>query len=68
MKSKDVRKLLGISRVTLYTYVKLGKIKVHQLDNGYYEFDNESVYKFIGIDKRKMCYMQEYLLINKEMI
>ena len=35
MKSKEVLRILGVSRVTLNTYVKNGKIKVTKLDNGY---------------------------------
>jgi putative resolvase len=48
MKSKDVLKILGISRVTLWTYVKKGLIKVTTLPNGYYNYDDQSVYDFIG--------------------
>ena len=35
MKAKDVMKLLGICRVTLYNYVKNGLIKTTTLSNGY---------------------------------
>ena len=37
MKSKEVLKLLGISRVTLWSYVKNGTIKATKLPNGYYD-------------------------------
>ena len=47
MKAKEVLSLLQITRVTLCSYVKLGKIKVIKLPNGYYDYDEESVYKFI---------------------
>jgi predicted site-specific integrase-resolvase len=50
MKSKDVLKLLNISRVTLCSYVKFNKIKVTKLDNGYYDYDDDSVYKLMKKD------------------
>ena len=53
MKSKEVLQLLGISRVTLYKYVKNGTIKVTQLDNGYYDYDQKSVFKLIKKENRK---------------
>ena len=52
MKSKDVLKFLDISRVTLCKYVKNGSIKVTPLDNGYYDYDEESVFKFAKKDLR----------------
>jgi predicted site-specific integrase-resolvase len=52
MKSKEVLNFLKISRVTLTKYVKNGTIKVTKLDNGYYDYDNESVFKFAKKDIR----------------
>lgn len=52
MKSKEVLKLLGVTRVTLTSYVKNGKIKVVKQANGYYDYDDKSVYDFIGQNKR----------------
>ena len=52
MKAKDVMKLLDISRATLYNYTKDGKIKVIKLDNGYYDYNEESVFKIIKKDTR----------------
>ena len=52
MKSKEVLKLLKVSRVTLNTYVKNGKIKVTKLNNGYYDYDDDSVFKLLKNDKR----------------
>lgn len=54
MKSKEVLSMLGISRVTLCRYVKLGKIRVVELPNGYYSYNKEDVYRLKGLDvKRK---------------
>ena len=52
MKAKDVMKLLDICRSTLYNYTKDGLIKATLLDNGYYDYDEESVLKFMKKDNR----------------
>ena len=52
MKSNEVLKFLNITRVTLCKYVKNGSIKVTKLDNGYYDYDDDSVFKFAKKDVR----------------
>lgn len=52
MKSKEVLRLLGVTRVTLSTYVKTGKIKATLLANGFYDYHDDSVYAFLGISER----------------
>lgn len=53
MKSKEVLQLLGVSRVTLSKYVKNGTIKVTELDNGTYDYDQKSIFKLLKKDNRK---------------
>lgn len=53
MRSKEALKVLGVTRVSLYTYVKNGLIKVTKLKNGFYEYDNTSIYDFLGKRNRK---------------
>lgn len=48
MKSKEVLKLLKISRVTLSSYVKSGLIETTLLANGFYDYHDDSVYAFLG--------------------
>lgn len=48
MKANEVLDKLGISRVTLCKYVKSGVIKADKLRNGQYNYDEESVYEFLG--------------------
>lgn len=50
MKSKDVLRLLGITRVTLSKYVKEGTIGVTTLPNGRYDYDEKDVYRFLNKD------------------
>lgn len=52
MKANEVMKLLNISRATLYNYTKDGKIKVTKLDNGYYDYDEDSIFKIMKKDSR----------------
>lgn len=52
MKSKEVLHFLHISRTTLSKYVKNGTIKVTLLDNGCYDYDDKSVFKFAKKDLR----------------
>lgn len=49
MRAKEVLKLLNVTRETLCRYVKDGKIKVgHKYNRTRYEYDDDSVYAFIG--------------------
>jgi len=52
MKSKEVLSILKISRVTLCTYVRLGYLKVTKLQNGYYDYDENSVHAMRGKNDR----------------
>ena len=53
MKAKEVLKILNITRPTLCKYVKQGFIKATRLPTGLYEYDDDSVYSFIGCKKEK---------------
>jgi predicted site-specific integrase-resolvase len=48
MKAKEVLKILRIHRVTLSNYVKHKKIKVKNLPNGTYDYDDNDVYALLG--------------------
>lgn len=48
MKSNEVLKKLGVTRVTLSNYVKQGIIKATKKKNGQYDYDEQSVYQFLG--------------------
>ncbi|WRG03501.1 IS607 family transposase [Helicobacter pylori] len=54
MKSKEVLKILKISRVTLWKYVKSGKIRVKQEPNGYYIYNDSDVYSLAGIENGRL--------------
>jgi predicted site-specific integrase-resolvase len=48
MKAKEVLKILRIHRVTLSNYVKQNKIKIKQLPNKLYDYDENDVYALLG--------------------
>lgn len=52
MKANKVLQILQINRVTLYRYVKDGKIKVKMQPSGHYDYDDDSVYAMAGVKKR----------------
>ena len=56
MLSKDVLRILKITRPTLTKYVKTQKIKVTKLQNGHYDYDTHDVYRILNKDiSRKTC-------------
>ncbi|HFU76839.1 MAG TPA: IS607 family transposase [Arcobacter sp.] len=54
MKSKEVLKLTGITRSHLSRLVKKGKFRVTKQANGYYIYNAEDVYKYIGKKRRSL--------------
>jgi len=57
MKSKDVLRVLRVTRPTLTKYVKLGWIKVTTLPNGDYDYHSDSVYKFVNDGTTRKTYI-----------
>lgn len=55
MKANKVLKILQVTRPTLVSYIKSGKIKATRLTNGYWDYDDDSVYELAGLkDQRKV--------------
>jgi len=52
MRAKEVMKILNICRTTLYKYTKDKILKSIQLDNGYFDYDEKSVYSLLKRDER----------------
>ena len=48
MRCKEALELLKVHRVTLNKYVREGKIRVTELANGRYEYNDGDIYAFIG--------------------
>ena len=55
MKSKEVLKILKVTRPTLTRYVKEGKIKATEMPNGQYNYDEDSVLAMAGLATQRKC-------------
>ena len=66
MTSKEVLKLLRISRVTLCKYVKNNKIRVVKQPNGYYNYNNKDVYSLIGPKSKRLNVIYARVSTNKQ--
>lgn len=58
MKANEVLAVLRVTRPTLARYVKEGLIKAELLPTGRYDYDEESVYKFLNknVDRKTVLY------------
>jgi putative resolvase len=66
MKSKNVLKILKVTRPTLTAYVKNGKIKTITLPNGFYEYDSNDVYKLAGLMQERISVTYSRVSTNKQ--
>ncbi|WP_176485390.1 recombinase family protein, partial [Helicobacter suis] len=66
MKSSEVLKILKISRVTLWKYVKSGKIRVKTEPNGYYKYNDNDVYALAGIEDQRLNVIYARVSTNKQ--
>lgn len=53
MKSKEVKKILGVTQKTLNNYIKSGKLNPLKINKTHYEYDEDEVYKILGKGKSK---------------
>lgn len=68
MKAKEVLELLKISRPTLTKYIKEGKIRVTVMPNGFYDYNDEDVYKIFmkGVERKTYIYARVSTLKQKK--
>jgi len=66
MKSSDACKLLQITKPTLYKYKNYGFIKANRLPNGYWDFDDDSIYSFFNKDVPRKIYAYARVSTNKQ--
>ena len=55
MKSKDVLKLLKVTRPTLCKYVKIGKIRANKINDRVLDYNEDDVFALAGVENRKKC-------------
>jgi len=66
MKASEVLSLLQISRQTLTRYTKQGMIKVTELPNGRYDYDEESVYQLFNKGVARKTYIYARVSTSKQ--
>jgi len=66
MKSKEVLKLLKITRPTLTKYVKTGIISVTKNSNGQYNYNDNSVYSLLSKNKQRNVAIYCRVSTNKQ--
>lgn len=66
MTAKDTLKVLHITRPTLCKYVKSGMISVTKLPNNRYDYDEDSVYRFLNKDIPRKTYLYARVSTNKQ--
>lgn len=66
MFSKDVLRVLQVTRPTLSKYVKTGIIRVNVMPNGHYDYNEEDVYKFLNKDVKRKTYIYARVSTRKQ--
>ena len=57
MKANEALNLLRISRKTLHVYVSTGKIRFTVMPNGFYDYNDEDIYKLLNKDVKQCKHM-----------
>lgn len=66
MKSREVLKILKITRPTLTKYVKNGVLKVKVMPNGQYDYDEDSVLSLGNVSKQRECVIYARVSTQKQ--
>lgn len=53
MKAKEVKNILNITQQTLHNYIKEGKLSFVKINNYHYDYNDNDVYKLIGLSNTK---------------
>src|SRR5271157_114502 len=66
MKSSEVRKILRISNPSLVKYRRQGLLKATELPNGFFDYDDESVYSFLNKGLKRKTYLYARVSTSKQ--
>ena len=66
MKANEVLKILKVARPTLTKYVKDGRLKVTLLSNGFYDYDEDSVFSLAKISTNRKCVVYARVSTQKQ--
>ena len=66
MKTKEVLKILRVTRQTLTKYVKDKRIRVTTMPNGFYDYNEDDVYKLANISPSRTCVIYARVSTQKQ--
>jgi predicted site-specific integrase-resolvase len=66
MTAKKAKKILQVSNPTLYKYVKEGYIKAIKKPNGYWDFDDDSIFKYLNKTKKRFIVLYARVSTSKQ--
>jgi len=66
MKANEALNLLRITRKTLHVYASTGKIRFTVMPNGYYDYNDEDVYKLLNRDLKRKTVIYARVSTNKQ--
>lgn len=66
MKSKDVLKLLKVTRPTLCKYVKIGKIRAKKINDRVLDYNEDDVFALAGVENRNKCVLYARVSTQKQ--
>jgi len=66
MKANEVLNLLRITRKTLHVYAATGKIRYTVMPNGYYDYNDEDVYKLLNRDVKRKTFIYARVSTKKQ--
>ena len=66
MKANEVLKILKVTRPTLTKYIKDGRLKATLLSNGFYDYDEDSVFSLAKISTNRKCVVYARVSTQKQ--
>lgn len=66
MKYKEVEKILKVNRATIYRYVKTGKLRVTQISEHRYNYNDDDVFKMAGLTEERKAVIYARVSTSKQ--
>lgn len=66
MKYKEAEKILKVNRATIYRYVKTGKLRVTQISEHRYNYNDDDVFKLAGLTEERKAVIYARVSTSKQ--
>ena len=66
MKYKEAEKILKVNRATIYRYVKTGKLRVTQISEHRYNYNDDDVFKLAGLTEERKAVIYARVSTTKQ--